>query len=177
MSQVSKLNMVNSKLGATMPGQQTTRYIYDSVTTVAGQTTFNFFQTFAGKTDLQSNLTTNKLDSSESMVIKSIFINGNITAGLTGHSNLNITVGNQVVLKDFNLAFNSTNRGVSFDRLHSGLNSGESVEVRLLTDIVIPPQVNFKATLELAEGGTLVGENLTLGFKGYGVIFSAGNTF
>jgi hypothetical protein len=66
MSQVGKLNMVNSKLGATMPGQQTTRYIYDSVTAAAGQTTFNFFQTFAGKTDLQSNLTTNKLDSSES---------------------------------------------------------------------------------------------------------------
>jgi len=177
MSQVGKLNMVNSKLGATMPGQQTTRYIYDSVTTVAGQTTFNFFQTFAGKTDLQSNLTTNKLDSSESMVIKSIFLAGNITAGLTGHSNLNITVGNQVVLKDFNIAFNATNRGVSFDRLHSGFNSGSIVEIRLLTDIVIPPQVNFKATFELAENTTLVGESITLGFKGYGVIFSAGNTF
>jgi hypothetical protein len=177
MSQVSKLNMVNAKLGATMPGQQTTRYIYDSITTVAGQTNFNFFQTFAGKTDLQSNLTTNKLDSSESMVIKSVFLTTNVTPGLSGHSNLNITVGNQVVLKDFNVSFNSTNRGLSFDRLHSGLNSPNIVEVRLLTDIVIPPQVNFKATLELAEGGTLVGENITLGFKGYGTIFSAGSTF
>jgi hypothetical protein len=177
MSQVGKLNMVNSKLGATMPGQQTTRYIYDSVTAAAGQTNFNFFQTFAGKTDLQSNLTTNKLDSSESMVIKSIFVATNITQGLTGMSNLNITVGNQVVLKDFNLAFNSTNRGVSFDRLHSGFSGADVLEVRLLTDIVIPPQVNFKATLELAEGGTLVGENITLGFKGYGTIFSAGSTF
>ena len=177
MSQVGKLNMVNSKLGATMPGQQTTRYIYDSITTVAGQTTFNFFQTFAGKTDLQTNLTTNKLDSSESMVIKSIYLAGDITAGLSGHSNLNITVGNQVVLKDFNIAFNATNRGVSFDRLHSGRNSFLEVEVRLLTDIVIPPQVNFKATLELAENTTLVDENLTLSLKGYGTIFSAGSTF
>jgi len=177
MSQVGKLNMVNAKLGATMPGQQTTRYIYDSVTAVAGQTTFNFFQTFAGKTDLQSNLTTNKLDSSESMVIKSIYLTGDITATLTGHSNLNITVGNQVVLKDFNMAFNATNRGVSFDRLHSGLNANNIVEVRLLTDIVIPPQVNFKATLELAEGGTLAAESITLGLKGYGTIFSAGSTF
>ena len=177
MSQVSKLNMVNSKLGATMPGQQTTRYIYDSVTAAAGQTNFNFFQTFAGKTDLQSNLTTNKLDSSESMVIKSIYLSGNLTQNLSGHSNLNITVGNQVVLKDFNIAFNAGNRGVSFDRLHSGFNNNDKVEVRLLTDIVIPPQVNFKATLELAEGGTLVGENITIGFKGYGTIFSAGSTF
>jgi len=177
MSQVGKLNMVNAKLGATMPGQQTTRYIYDSVVAVAGQTTFNFFQTFAGKTDLQSNLTTNKLDSSESMVIKSIYVATNVTQGASGHSNLNITVGNQVVLKDFNLAFNASNRGVSFDRLHSGFNSGDIIEVRLLTDIVIPPQVNFKATLELAEGGTLENESITLGFKGYGTIFSAGSTF
>jgi len=178
MSQVSKLNMVNSKLGATMPGQQTTRYIYDSVTTVAGQSTFNFFQTFAGKTDLQSNLTTNKLDSSESMVIKSLYFAGNITPFLIGHSNLNITVGNQVVLKDFNVAFNASNRGLAFDRLHSGFNDAVIVEVRLLTDIVIPPQVNFKATLELAEGSqVLVDESLTLGLKGYGTIFSAGSTF
>ena len=177
MSQVGKLNMVNAKLGATMPGQQTTRYIYDSVTAAAAQTTFNFFQTFAGKTDLQTNLTTNKLDSSESMVIKSIYVITNSTATLTGHSNLNITVGNQVVLKDFNLAFNATNRGVSYDRLHSSFNSSTVVEVRLLTDIVIPPQVNFKATLELAENTTLVDENITLGLKGYGTIFSAGSTF
>jgi len=160
-----------------MPGQQTTRYIYDSITTAAGQTTFNFFQTFAGKSDLQSNLTTNKLDSSESMVIKSIYVATSSTAGLSGHSNLNITVGNQVVLKDFNLAFNSTNRGVSYDRLHSSASDDDIVEVRLLTDIVIPPQVNFKATLELAENTTLVNESITIGFKGYGTIFSAGSTF
>ena len=177
MSQVGKLNMVNAKLGATMPGQQTTRYVYDTVTADLGQTNFNFFQTFAGKTDLQSNLTTNKLDSSESMVIKSIYVATNLTQGMSGHSNLNITVGNQVVLKDFNLAFNATNRGVSYDRLHSGFTTGSFLEIRLLTDIVIPPQVNFKATLELAEGGTLAEESITLGFKGYGTIFSAGSTF
>jgi len=178
MSQVGKLNMVNSKLGATMMGQQTTRYIYDSVVAAAGQSTFNFFQTFAGKTDLQTNLTTNKLDSSESMVIKSIYIATNITPGLGGHSNLNITVGNQVVLKDFDLSYNAGNRGLSFDRLHSAFNSAGFVEVRLLTDIVIPPQVNFKATLELAEGSQILeAESITLGLKGYGTIFSAGNTF
>tara|TARA_R100000700_G_C3134853_1_gene118684 strand:+ start:149 stop:685 length:537 start_codon:yes stop_codon:yes gene_type:complete len=178
MSQVSKVNYVNSKLGATMPGQQTTRYIYDSVTSAAAQSFYNFFETFAGKTDLQTNLTTNRLDSSESMVIKSIYVGCNLASTLSGHSNLNITVGNQVVLKDFNLAFNAGSRGVAFDRLHSGLNSTDIVEVRLLTDIVIPPQVSFSATLQLAEGAAVgAGENITLGLKGYGVIFSAGNTF
>jgi len=182
MSQVGKLNMVNAKLGATMPGQQTTRYIYDTViASAAGATQYNFFQTFAGKTDLQTNLTTNKLDSSESMVIKSIYVTmSSGTAGslnLSGHSNLNITVGNQVVLKDFNLAFNASNRGVSYDRLHSGANFTKQLEIRLLTDIVIPPQVNFKATLELAETTAVDDTSITLGLKGYGTIFSAGSTF
>jgi hypothetical protein len=73
-TQVSKLRYVDNKLGATMPGQQTTRYIYDSVLPGAGGTNVTFFQNFAGKTQFQTNLTTNKLDASESMVIKSIFI-------------------------------------------------------------------------------------------------------
>jgi hypothetical protein len=180
-NQVSKLNYVDARLGAPTSGQQTTRYIYDSVLPGAGGTNVTFFQNFAGKTQFQTNLTTNKLDSMESMVIKSIFLS--VYAGtegalnLAGHSNLNIYVGNQCVLKDFNLSFNASNRGLSFDRLHSGFNSSAILEVRLLTDIVIPPQVNFKATLELAENTAVVDTSITLGLKGYGKIFSAGMSF
>ena len=96
---------------------------------------------------------------------------------LTGHLNLNIYVGNQCVLKDFDPSFNASNRGLAFDRLHSGFNSGTILEVRLLTDIVIPPQVNFKATLELAENLAVADTSITLGLKGYGKIFSAGMSF
>ena len=180
-TQVSKLRYVDNKLGATMPGQQTTRYIYDSVTPGVGNTNVTFFQNFAGKTQFQTNLTTNKLDASESMVIKSIYIAlaagtaGTLT--LTGHMNLNIYVGNQCVLKDFDPSFNSSNRGLSFDRLHSGVNNSTILEVRLLTDIVLPPQVNFKATLEFAENTAVVDTSITLGLKGYGKIFSAGMSF
>ena len=180
-TQVSKLRYVDNKLGATMPGQQTTRYIYDSVTPGAGGTNLTFFQNFAGKTQFQTNLTTNKLDASESMVITSIYMSldpgteGTLT--LTGHTNLNIYVGNQCVLKDFDLSFNASNRGLSFDRLHSSFNNVYIVEVRLLTDIVIPPQVNFKATLELAENTAVADTSITLGLKGYGKIFSAGSSF
>jgi hypothetical protein len=180
-NQVSKLNYVDAKLGAPTSGQQTTRYIYDSVAPGAGGTNVTFFQNFAGKTQFQTNLTTNKLDSMESMVIKSIYICCNAgTEGalnLTGHLNLNIYVGNQCVLKDFDPSFNASNRGVSFDRLHSGFNSEIIIEVRLLTDIVIPPQVNFKATLELAENTAVLDTSITLGLKGYGKIFSAGMSF
>jgi len=180
-TQVSKLRYVDNKLGATMPGQQTTRYIYDSVLPGLGGTNVTFFQNFAGKTQFQTNLTTNKLDASESMVIKSIYIAlspgtaGTLT--LSGHLNLNIYVGNQCVLKDFDPSFNSSNRGLAFDRLHSGFNSTDILEVRLLTDIVIPPQVNFKATLELAENTAVADSSITLGLKGYGKIFSAGASF
>jgi len=177
-NQVQKLAYVDSKLGVSLPGQQTTRVIYDSVNAVAGQQFFEFFTNFAGKTEFQTNLTTNKLDSAESMVIKSVQIIMNSAAStLAEHLNLNITVGNQVVLKDFDPSFNATSRGLAFDRLHSGLNNGKNLEFRLLTEIVIPPQVNFKATLQLAIPDLLVNEDVTIVFKGYGRIFSAGNSF
>jgi hypothetical protein len=101
-TQVSKLNYVDAKLGGPTGGQQTTRYIYDSVVPGVGNTNVTFFQNFAGKTQFQTNLNTNKLDSMESMIIKSIFISVPGTEGaldLTGHLNLNIYVGNQCVLK------------------------------------------------------------------------------
>lgn len=182
-NQVSKLAYVDSKLGVSLPGQQTTRVIYDSINAAAGQGYYEFFTNFAGKTEFQTNLTTNKLDSAESMVIKSIFLVGNFTgtptpASLDNHSNLNIIVGNQVVLKDFDPSFNASNRGLAYDRLHSGLNQTNLLEFRLLTDIVIPPQVNFKATLQLSDGiNVAVNDDVTIVLKGYGRIFSAGASF
>ena len=177
-NQVQKLSYVDSKLGVSLPGQQTTRVIYDSVNATAGQQFFQFFTNFAGKNEFQTNLTTNKLDSAESMVIKSVqIIMGSATSNLADHLNLNITVGNQVVLKDFDPSFNCTSRGLAFDRLHSGFNSTTNLEVRLLTEIVIPPQVNFKAELQISNALLAVNDDITVIFKGYGRIFSAGNSF
>jgi len=177
-NQVQKLSYVDSKLGVSLPGQQTTRVIYDSVTAVAGQTFFQFFTNFAGKNEFQTNLTTNKLDSAESMVIKSVqLIINSATVDLVDHQNLNITVGNQVILKDFDPSFNCSSRGLSFDRLHSGFTSSAILEVRLLTEIVIPPQVNFKAELQLSSALIGAGDDVTIVLKGYGRIFSAGNSF
>ena len=182
-NQVNKLAYVDSKLGVSLPGQQTPRVIYDSVNATAGQSFYEFFTNFAGKTEFQTNLTTNKLDSAESMVIKSIQIIGNFNgsptpASLANHLNLNITVGNQVVVKDFDPSYNANSRGLSFDRLHSGYSATANLELRLLTDIVIPPQVNFKATLQLSDGANVaLNDDITIVFKGYGRIFSAGNSF
>ncbi|MDD1463595.1 hypothetical protein MEO39_26820 [Dolichospermum sp. ST_sed2] len=123
-NQVSKLAYVDSKLGVSLPGQQTTRIIYDSVNATAGQQTFSFFTNFAGKNEFQTNLSTNKLDAAESMIIKSVqIIMNSAVSNIADHLNLNITVGNQVVLKDFDPSFNCSSRGLAFDRLHSGFNS------------------------------------------------------
>lgn len=182
-NQVNKLAYVDSKLGVSLPGQQTTRVIYDSVNATAAQGFYEFFTNFAGKTEFQTNLTTNKLDSAESMVIKSIQLIGNFNgtptpATLANHLNLNIIVGNQVVVKDFDPSFNASNRGLAFDRLHSGANLPNNLELRLLTDIVIPPQVNFKATLQLSDAvNVAVNDDITIVLKGYGRIFSAGASF
>lgn len=177
-NQVQKLAYVDNKLGVSLPGQQTTRVIYDSVRTTAGQQFFQFYTNFAGKTEFQTNLTTNKLDSAESMVIKSVqIIMNSATSNLNDHLNLNITVGNQVVLKDFDPSYNSANRGLSFDRLHSGFASTSNLEVRLLTEIVIPPQVNFKAELQISNALIALNDDVTIILKGYGRIFSAGNSF
>lgn len=185
MDQINKVNAVNAKLGAMRGGQQTTRYIFDTVSAGAdGAVYYDFFKNFSGKSEFKTNLTTNKLNASESMVIKSIFValkpgtNGTLT--LKGHSLLNITVGNQVVLKDFDICFNAGDTGMAFDRLHAVSGSaanGKYVEVRLATDIVIPPQVNFNASLLFAETTAVATTAVTLGLKGYGEIFSAGNSF
>jgi hypothetical protein len=177
-NQVQKVAYVDSKLGVSLPGQQTTRVIYDSVNAAAGQQFFEFFTNFAGKTEFQTNLSTNKLDSAESMVIKSVqIILNSATANLSDHLNLNITVGNQVVVKDFDPSFNASSRGLAFDRLHSGFNSSQNLELRLLTEIVIPPQVNFKATVQFSSNLIAINDDITIVFKGYGRIFSAGNSF
>ena len=177
-NQVQKLSYVDSKLGVSLPGQQTTRVIYDSVNATAGQQFFQFFTNFAGKNEFQTNLTTNRLDAGESMIIKSVqIIMNSATSNLSDHLNLNITVGNQVVVKDFDPSFNATSRGLAFDRLHSGFNSATNLELRLLTEIVIPPQVNFKAELQLSNALIAAGDDITIIFKGYGRIFSAGNSF
>ena len=177
MGQVDKLNQVNGKLGATMSGQQTTRYIYDSISSGATQTFYEFFKNFNGKTEFQTNLTTNKLDSSESMIIKSIFVASHDFVHSNRTNILNVYVGNQCVIKDLPLMFNAGQKGTDFARITTGSNRTQETEIRLLTDIVIPPQVSFHATLQCASVPTEANDNVTLGFKGYGVIFSAGNTF
>jgi hypothetical protein len=195
MSQVRKLNYVDSKLGAPVSGQQTTRIIWDSLLNVGTGTSAVFFQNFNNKTIPFTNLTTNKLDSSESMVIKTITLFQWTTAGVLESFNggdqaaLSVFVGNQCVVKRLPIAQNSGRGDASpFDRLH-GLNAVEQAgtagtanqkampcEIRLLTDIVIPPQTEFYVRVDSASLTAGTGRILCA-LSGYGKIFSAGNSF
>lgn len=196
MNQITKLGYVDNKLGAPSDGQQTTRILFNTIEAPGTTSQLSFFKNFQGLTNGQTNLTSNKLDSMESMVIKTIMLtqfntDGTlVTFGGLVQQTLSIIVGNQTVVKNLPIHFNQGLTGQAYDRLHS--NGGAVIdtatvatstnqlimpcEIRLLTDIVIPPQVAFEVRVESTQGiyGTGV---VVCALSGYGKIFSAGNTF
>lgn len=196
MNQITKLGYVDNKLGAPSDGQQTTRILFNTIEAPGTTSQLSFFKNFQGLTNGQTNLTSNKLDSMESMVIKTIMLtqfntDGTlVTFGSRVQQTLSIIVGNQTVVKNIPIQFNQGLNGQAYDRLHTngGINSDiiaiasstvqttMPCEIRLLTDIVIPPQVAFEVRVESTQGiyGTGV---VVCALSGYGKIFSAGNTF
>ena len=196
MSQVGKLGYVDSKLGAPTSGQQTTRILFNTIEAPGTTSSLSFFKNFQGLTNGQTNLTQNKLDSMESMVIKTIWLGQFETSGALlefgglDQQTLSIIVGNQTVIKNLPIHFNQGLNGQAFDRLHEngGSNSDlntpstalyqriQPVEIRLLTDIVIPPQVAFEVRIESNAGVYGTGA-VVCALSGYGKIFSAGSSF
>jgi len=196
MSQISKLGYVDNKLGAPSSGQQTTRILFNTIEAPGTTSGLIFFKTFQGLTQGQTNLTQNKLDSMESMVIKTIWLAQFDTAGILNsfgdlrQQTLSIIVGNQTVVKNLPIQFNQALNAQTFDRLHEnaavqtdGYNTPSKflqvrmpVEIRLLTDIVIPPQVSFEVRVDSNAGVYGTGA-VVCALSGYGKIFSAGNTF
>jgi hypothetical protein len=196
MSQISKLGYVDSKLGAPSSGQQTTRILFNTIEAPGTTSSLTFFKTFQGLTQGQTNLTQNRLDSMESMVIKTIWLGQFSTAGRLEpigdvvQQTISIIVGNQTVVKNLPIHFNQGINGQAFDRLHENaaavldettpatplLQTSQPCEIRLLTDIVIPPQVAFEVRIDSNQGVYGTGA-VVCALSGYGKIFSAGNTF
>ena len=196
MSQISKLGYVDSKLGAPSSGQQTTRILFNTIEAPGTTSSLTFFKTFQGLTQGQTNLTQNRLDSMESMVIKTIMLSQFDTSGALQsfgslvQQTISIIVGNQTVVKNLPIHFNQGLNGQAFDRLHEAagvtadavtaqtalLQTAMPVEIRLLTDIVIPPQVAFEVRIDSNQGVYGTGA-VVCALSGYGKIFSAGNTF
>lgn len=171
-----KLTAVNSKIGASRIAaqQDTTRVIYD---TVSGATLNygQFFNNFAGKTTFQTNLTSNKLDSMESMVINEIMFAAGGGAPFNRAALLNVFIGDDCVIKDFNLQYAASVNWKEFPI--NDTNSSTFVSLPLLTSIVIPPQVAFKATLELSGGATFTANGIKMAMKGFGKIYKPNTSF
>lgn len=169
-----KLLQVNRELGVKGIGNQqdTTRFIYDEVTNAG--TFGRFFEDF-NKTIFQCNLDTNKLDSMESMVVNEIIIKGGGGDEFTGAALLNVYIGNDQRVKNYNIQIEATQGFQSFP-ISSGNNAG-FVSLPMLTSIVIPPQVQFYATLELSGTAGDFASGVQLGFKGYGKIFKPQASF
>jgi len=196
MAQVSKLQYVDSKLGAPTTGQQTTRVIWNTIENPGTTSSLEFFKNFQGLTPGQTNLQNNKLDSMESMVVKSLWFcqldgNGVLTAmGGSVAQTVSVFIGNEQVVKNLPIHFNQGFNGQAFDRLHfnGGINSdglttasafaqvAVPCEVRLLTDIVLPPQVTIRVVVEGNSAAYGTGA-VVCALSGYGKIFSAGSSF
>ena len=113
-----------------------------------------------------------------------------VTFGGFAQQTCSIIVGNQTVVKNLPIQFNQGFTGQAFDRLHENAGLGFSsvgtassaqqlvqpVEIRLLTDIVIPPQVAFEVRIDSNQAVYGTGA-VVCALSGYGKIFSAGNTF
>jgi hypothetical protein len=203
--QVNKFLQANRVLGAQMDQQQgTTRIIYDTLPNSGTNvgTSLDYFSQVSGKSSLlingqpATNLTDNRFEPGEGMVVKEIaFFNMyvNVSPGtpsfldssVFGLSLLNFYIGNNRVLKDLPLLVGQTT--TAFNNINTvttatgNTNNRRYLVVRLSTNIVIPPQVQFYANLRLPFAGSDV-DGAGLGplrmyVKGYGKLFNPRNNY
>jgi hypothetical protein len=200
--QVNKFLQANRVLGAQMDQMQgTTRVIYDtrSVTT----TSVEYFNEVAGRVSTTinnqpvSNISDNKFEPGEGMVVKEIgFYNMDVNTESSttpvdldttvfGLSLLNFYIGNNRVIKDLPLFAGQTVTNINNINTTTQSTTNQSdvryLGIRLFTNIVIPPQVQFYATLRLlAIGATGAGAGLAtlrMYVKGYGKLFNPRNNY
>jgi hypothetical protein len=202
--QVNKFLQANRVLGAQMDQQQgTTRVIYDTINVPTGTNVqFNYFDEVSGKANQVinfqpvTNITDNRFEPGEGMVVKEIaFYNMDVQAdpatpvnldtSIIGLGLLNFYIGNNRVLKDLPLL--AGQQTTSINNLNPVTTSTiNATNVRLLsfrlyTNIVIPPQIQFYASLKLPfGGGTAAATGLTtlrMYIKGYGKLFNPRNNY
>jgi hypothetical protein len=197
--QVNKFLQANRALGAQMDQMQgTTRNVYDTVN-MDGRTSYSFFSELPSKqTTLlanapATNITDNRFEPGEGMVIKELaFINyeplganiASLNVGFAALGLIDIVVGNTRVVKDLPLLAGSTISPIN--NLNSKINpfaeSDRYNVVRLLTNIVIPPQIQFFVNLRLpfapvALTPTQSASVLRCYLKGYGKLFNPRNNY
>jgi hypothetical protein len=182
---------VNQRLGNTaVPNMQgTTRGIYDSVETVASTNqTLTFFQGVSTRTFPNTNLNNNIFEVGESLAIQGLSFNFRsaaitslanpfdtsllpATAAFTNTLNFNFFIGNQRVIKDLDLNYSKTL-------------IGEAKKITVIsntlhfeTPIVIPPQIEFYATVRITSSANVLVRRMYLMLYGQGTLLNTKSTF
>jgi hypothetical protein len=204
--QVNKFLQANRVLGAQMDQMQgTTRVIYDTRPVATGtNVTVEYFNGVAGRSSalidnqLVTNIGDNRFEPGEGMVVKEFgFYNTDtnsadsttpvlLGSGVPGQlALLNFYIGNNRVIKDLPLLSGGNITG--YNNINTPAEQATNsiaaryISFRLMTNIVIPPQIQFYATLLLPfGGGTGAGAglaNLRMYVKGYGKLFNPRNNY
>jgi hypothetical protein len=181
---------VNDRLGnyAVANMQGTTRAIFDTANGIANN--FTFFQNVQTRPFPFSNISQNRFEVGESLAIESIgllvFEDGYpsndlriFNFSLFGQVSplLNLYIGNQRVIKDLDLSYSLTTLGQTNTDVEQGVGTQTAV-FRLETPIVIPPQIEFYATLQFSNAiGNEEGPSLALLLQGTGTLLNPKSNF
>jgi hypothetical protein len=152
--QQKKLLAVASALGISDISnmQGTTRCIYDELPDTANQTEFNFFRNVSSRTFPQTNVTSNRFEVQESLLIEAIAVYGRannsapVLLDFVGVNNtaqnslIDIVIGNKRVMKD-NLV---TGPSVAQSNNSKGTSDNGVYYLAPTVGITIPPQVEFE---------------------------------
>jgi len=181
---------VNERLGNTAVAnmQGTTRAIFDSASGVSNN--FTFFQDVQTRPYPFSNISQNRFEVGESLAIESIalIIFEDIYPGpnaaiynflFAGTTNplFNLYIGNQRVIKNLDLSYSLTTLGQT-NSGNTASNDTTTAVFRLETPIVIPPQIEFYATLQFSAAvGLEDGTGIMLILQGTGTLLNTKENF
>jgi hypothetical protein len=193
--QVNKFLQANRVLGAQMDQMQgTTRVIYDTQN-CGGLNSYDFFSQAGAKSNTlilgapATNIAQNRFEPGEGMVIKEFgLITFNQGVGPASSaldlSLINITIGNNKVIKDLPLMAGSEISSINVINYNNKFIGGDDIQLwsfRMLTNIVIPPQIQFSVNLRFNTILPVTLNNQTLNFrvylKGYGKLFNPRNNY
>ena len=181
---------VNQRLGNTaVPNMQgTTRVIFDTVNlSSATDATFTYFSGVSARNYPLANISSNRFEVGESLAIQGFSFHtytatDPLTLGIAmdpAANNaafrggiLNFYIGNQRVIKDLEI--------LSYSRFQLGESVSEAIEsnvFRLETPIVIPPQIEFYATLRFSNNSNFNNVRGVLVAFGTGTLLNTKSTF
>ena len=182
---------VNQRLGNTaVPGMQgTTRYIYDSQDQAAATNqTLTFFSNVSQRQFPLSNVNNNRFEVGESLAITGISYFWRATTittladsiqtsaelatpRFTSTLTLDFYIGNQRVIKSLDLNYSRVGIGEAHDP------AVLSNVLRFETPIVIPPQVEFYATVRVTSTVAVDAKKMYLALYGQGTLLNTKSTF